>query len=666
MSGTQTVGPFQFCVPDAFADNPATYCSSGGFQDFIKVAALEAGEDKGICDATLDVSCSPVNLPGGPTPVAVDTLCEGTCPSIVCNSSNCTPQQLLNNTCDCTAPAACDGFSTMVACTPGFFERQAGMMTLQQANSTPANALSVVTARSGTWNRAGSQLDVTVSVDILCAPIIGCATTTDSASAAAQGTLNLYGPRCPGGSCDLALDSQIVVDDFDLEFSLGPISQTHSVRNLAVQLRTPRNSLHINPDGSGVIPAGMLSITATARHVGGGDDDTFRALNRSNTMDLPVNINWATNSITVPSIAISFADGSGTVRLAGTFQPSLIETVAAADFDADGVPNGSDNCPLVSNPTQTPVRNPVITVPPDVRTCGEAVFTPATAEDICFGAPFELTSNAPAAFPAGTTVVTFTATDVVGNQNTATQIVEERPALLALRSLFVRDRAVVNGAPGLSKIINLGSAIGTDVGVEATVGNLLSNANVSLRDRSTVLGDLITRGTAQRGNGVRILGQTLTGTPLPLGAFPELTIPPFTPGTLDVNLEPDTTRTLNPGSYRNVSVKSRATLTLRPGTYALASFALEPQARVNVSGSTTLLVRDLVQLRGDFVRSGGAAVTILFTGANTIGAERPFAGRIVAPRAGVFLGAGSSLMFSGSIVANDIELRPDVNFTCRP
>jgi hypothetical protein len=69
--------------------------------------------------------------------------------------------------------------------------------------------------------------------------------------------------------------------------------------------------------------------------------------------------------------------------------------------------------------------DPIVTfVPPDVsmNNCGPAPLGLPTATDDCAGT-VGFTNNAPASFPVGTTIVTWTATDASGNQATAAQSV---------------------------------------------------------------------------------------------------------------------------------------------------------------------------------------------------------------------------------------------------
>ncbi len=101
------------------------------------------------------------------------------------------------------------------------------------------------------------------------------------------------------------------------------------------------------------------------------------------------------------------------------------------DMDGDGFGDICDTCPPVPNPGQEPdTTDPVLAVPPDVTEgCSGMDGTPvdvgmATATDNCCSEETIVISNdAPAVFPAGDTVVTWTATDCNGNFTTETQLV---------------------------------------------------------------------------------------------------------------------------------------------------------------------------------------------------------------------------------------------------
>ena len=110
-------------------------------------------------------------------------------------------------------------------------------------------------------------------------------------------------------------------------------------------------------------------------------------------------------------------DGSLTADLSGT--------INLPDADGDGVPDASDNCPLVPNPDQSPVVSPVIKAPGPaiLNSClATAIGQPVTA-DVCFGGPVSVANDAPHPYPLGSTVVTWSAEDTHSHVETDTQTV---------------------------------------------------------------------------------------------------------------------------------------------------------------------------------------------------------------------------------------------------
>jgi hypothetical protein len=114
-----------------------------------------------------------------------------------------------------------------------------------------------------------------------------------------------------------------------------------------------------------------------------------------------VQFNGASTSIPVTGGTIPDAEGKGTLEFVATN------------------PNGVTS--TVDVPLSIVVPPPTIVGPPDVTitTCVNAVIGSATASN-CLGS-VPVSSDAPAKFPIGTTIVTWTATDVVGQTATVTQ-----------------------------------------------------------------------------------------------------------------------------------------------------------------------------------------------------------------------------------------------------
>jgi hypothetical protein len=95
------------------------------------------------------------------------------------------------------------------------------------------------------------------------------------------------------------------------------------------------------------------------------------------------------------------------------------------DTDRDSVPDLIDNCPLVSNRTQSMVPNPAITAPPNVTlsSCQAPDIGSATASDVCHARPVAISNNAQLPFAVGRNVVTWSARNGIDPAVTAEQIV---------------------------------------------------------------------------------------------------------------------------------------------------------------------------------------------------------------------------------------------------
>jgi Ca2+-binding RTX toxin-like protein len=171
------------------------------------------------------------------------------------------------------------------------------------------------------------------------------------------------------------------------------------------------------PSGSGFsIPRGFAVVNSE-----GLFDNVAKGTNLVNPQDLVGQFNDSTGVLTV---ATTLQDvnlgGSVTMNIRGVAQPT------GTDTDHDGVPDLTDNCPLVSNPTQVRVAAPGLTAPPAVVITGcsnTAALGKPTLTDVCGAPPVTVTNNAPPVFPLGQTTVTWTASDSSGNVRTATQLV---------------------------------------------------------------------------------------------------------------------------------------------------------------------------------------------------------------------------------------------------
>lgn len=107
-----------------------------------------------------------------------------------------------------------------------------------------------------------------------------------------------------------------------------------------------------------------------------------------------------------------------------TADVTAVLVAPGTDTDGDGVPDLTDNCPLVPNPRQQNVPTPVITLDPTVKigSCQASVPVPQ-ASDVCHARPVAVLTNAPAKFAPGRNRVTWTAADGIDPMVSAAQTV---------------------------------------------------------------------------------------------------------------------------------------------------------------------------------------------------------------------------------------------------
>lgn len=270
--------------------------------------------------------------------------------------------------------------------------------------------------------------------------------------------------------------------------------------------------------------------------------------------------------------------------------------------------------------------------------------------------------------PAGTYQISWSATDQSGNVSQAQQTLVVAGGVQASAGIDVRDRASVRVAGGAyATLVN--SSTGTlSVGVEAHTGSLLSRANVALRDRSFVHGDVLLAGELTRQNQTTVTGAITTMSSLGLPAGRDLANVVFPSANQGgVALEPNQLRTIAPGSYSSIVVKAGAKLTLPSGTYFASSLQLEPGAELRMMQPVQLYVSGAVIHRGALVTVAGSASDFVWglSGSQTVFLEAAFpGGALVAPNAKVVVGSLGPNAFIGQLFARELEIQPDATVTC--
>jgi hypothetical protein len=284
--------------------------------------------------------------------------------------------------------------------------------------------------------------------------------------------------------------------------------------------------------------------------------------------------------------------------------------------------------------------------------------------------------NGQARLPVGVHVVRWTATDGSGNSSTATQTINVRPAIEASDAIAIDDRATIVVAGGGFAILGDSGTGLTDIGVQAQTGSLITKGAVFLRDRSIVNGDILAGGAITKQNLTTITGTSTQNTAVTIPAGRNLAGIVFpTTNQGNVSLEPPAPpRTIAPGSYAAVTVKTGATLTLTAGVYFFTSLDLEPGGKLNLNqgpGAIQLYVRSSIIDRGQIATVAGTAAGFVlgYAGTTPFVIEAPFpAGTIIAPSAQVVVGSlgATPPSFAGQLSAKSIEVRPDAVVTCQP
>ena len=237
--------------------------------------------------------------------------------------------------------------------------------------------------------------------------------------------------------------------------------------------------------------------------------------------------------------------------------------------------------------------------------------------------------------------------------------------LSASDSLIVDDRVTIGTASGLE----IAAAFGTPItqiaaGVQAHA-NLTSKASVAMGSSARVFGFVRSGSTIDKQAGAQVNGGEFPGAATPsIATRWTVTFPDSHRG--DVLLEPDQTRTLAPGSWGNLIVKSRSKVFLSAGTYFFQTMvSTEPDAQILLdksAGPIFIYVKSGFTLKGPFVSNGGLEGDELvgYLGTTTADIESPLLGTIVAPSATVELRRpGNNAAHRGAVFAKGIHVFSD-------
>jgi hypothetical protein len=348
--------------------------------------------------------------------------------------------------------------------------------------------------------------------------------------------------------------------------------------------------------------------------------------------------------------------------------------------------NGAQTASCVANVHVVDTTPPVVVPPATVNfsqcsPSGSVTVGTATATDNC-RSPVSVTGqvvatngvplvppinvvNGRAQLGFGTHVVRWTASDGT-NTSTAQETVVVGPRIQTSQSFLVDDRARVLLPSSAGAPVASSGAGPTRVGADTITGEILSVGPVSVRDRASIGGDVVSASSLDISASAMVTGtRTAFGTVSlpPLPALPAF--PPATGGDVTVN---SGTQSRSPGSYGTATLNG-GTLTLSSaGDYFFRNLTVNAGATLRAPANTRIFVRDQLAYRSSFRAPSGtalASVVLGFAGTTSLSMEAAFNGTLVAPNAAVSFGTGAGLTFTGAFFASTIEVTPASRLVCQ-
>jgi hypothetical protein len=295
-----------------------------------------------------------------------------------------------------------------------------GTLMLTAASAPAADSPAVVTSLTGTLK---------ISQNIPCSGVVNVTTTVSG------GRIELSpaeGIDVTGGKQFSLSRATLTFTPFSASGNCGVFSGSQNYTEVAVQLMKGAPFL-ATPAGGGVynvtIPKTAIEFYEASIVNSGPETGYFQPdQDVTGTIDL---VNGTVSLHVVIATSVRFREGCVNNSCiidetdSGTLTADVSGVIAFPDSDGDGVPDRSDNCRFVPNPTQTPVLTPSVTPPANVTlaSCLDHHIGWAQAADVCDGGPVTISNNAPALFSAGANTVKWTAVDAKNRSNFANQIV---------------------------------------------------------------------------------------------------------------------------------------------------------------------------------------------------------------------------------------------------
>jgi len=193
-------------------------------------------------------------------------------------------------------------------------------------------------------------------------------------------------------------------------------------------------------------------------------------------------------------------------------------------------------------------------------------------------------------------------TDVYSEKNiTYGKNVVARGRVLANKTISIGKNFDYQGQAVTGKDVSVGRDASVQGDIEARrdidvgrrgvySGSLLADRDIEIGNRVTVFGDASPglKGDLTLGQDVTITGSTLPSAKT-FGSFELPTMPPKPSkpkfGKDDLYRPAESTTTLDPGAYRDISIERDSVLNLRSGTYTFKSFWMDKRGTVNIDTS---------------------------------------------------------------------------------
>lgn len=359
---------------------------------------------------------------------------------------------------------------------------------------------------------------------------------------------------------------------------------------------------------------GTTTVTCTASDTSPDSPDTscsFMVTVVPCTITCPSNIS-VNNTPNLCGAAVtyapSFGAGCGTVICSpssGAFFPVGTTTVT---------------CTTMAGPACSFTVTVVDAQPPTITTCppnrtlstngGSQIALPSltgevVATDNCTPSGSLVITQSPVAgtmIGLGTTLVTITVKDAANNQSTCivtiTVVKFAAKDFVVFSSEFTKLNANAtvntgnvgantslpdpNGPPDDKEEVEIGERVTMLQAGSSVVGD-----TVRLRANSSIYNVYFNESFFSPS--ATILGSQVTPLSLPVTTMPAF--PTVTPGTIDVVVPANSTVTLAPGSYRNVTVNNKGTLKLTGGLYQVSSLDIRQEANIFCLAQTEVRVK---------------------------------------------------------------------------